>query len=73
MIVRNLHATANRQSRRRATVPMPGEDEVEEADGLTSPEPGPERLSILRDEARAAQAVGSVNEKCAPPPVRRAA
>jgi RNA polymerase sigma factor (sigma-70 family) len=50
-IVRNCHATAAKQRQRRGFVPLPDEDGGE-GEALVSAAPGPESLSMRRDEAR---------------------
>jgi len=51
-IVRNCHATAWREERRRAHVPLPEEDQAADADVLVAPGQDPERDSIRRDHER---------------------
>lgn len=51
-IVKNCHATAFRQSRRREFVPLPDEADPEDARIVTYPAPDPESASIQRDQGR---------------------
>ncbi len=51
-IVRNCHATAAKQRQRRGFVPLPDEQEMEEASALTATAPGPEAIAIGEDEGR---------------------
>ena len=52
-IVRNCHYTALKQRQRRATVPLPDEDEPQhEALALVADTPDPEFMAIRSDEAR---------------------
>ncbi|TLZ54482.1 MAG: sigma-70 family RNA polymerase sigma factor [Gammaproteobacteria bacterium] len=51
-IVRNCHASAHRQQQRRATVPLPGEDDEPAGSALPAPGPDPESASIGADEQR---------------------
>jgi RNA polymerase sigma-70 factor, ECF subfamily len=50
-IVRNCHASALRQQRRRGFVPLPQEHEPE-GDAMIATTPGPEAIAIGQDEAR---------------------
>jgi RNA polymerase sigma-70 factor (ECF subfamily) len=50
-IVRNCHASAMRQRRRRGFVPLPEEHEPE-GDAMIAAAPGPEAVAIGQDEAR---------------------
>lgn len=52
-IVRNCHATAHRQERRRAAIPLPEEGDIEHGDAMRATTPDPQRASIERDEERA--------------------
>jgi RNA polymerase sigma-70 factor (ECF subfamily) len=49
-IVRNCHATALRQQRRRAQVPLPEEHDALDAQALISNAPGPQEESIRHDQ-----------------------
>jgi RNA polymerase sigma factor (sigma-70 family) len=51
-IVRNCHATARRQQQRRAELPLPETDEREFEAATVASEPGPEGVSIERDQQR---------------------
>ena len=51
-IVRNCHASAHRQERRRAAVPLPEDTEAEAAEALAANTPDPETLTMWRDEER---------------------
>jgi RNA polymerase sigma factor (sigma-70 family) len=51
-IVRNCHSTAAKQQQRRAYVPLPEENDAQEAYAMTAATPGPEDASIRRDEQR---------------------
>jgi RNA polymerase sigma-70 factor (ECF subfamily) len=51
-IVRNCHATAFTQAKRRAFVPLPEEAEARDADAMTASTPGPESLAIRADDQR---------------------
>ena len=51
-IVRNCHATALRQRRRRGFVPLPEEHDAEEGAALTETAPGPEAMAIGADQGR---------------------
>lgn len=51
-IVRNCHATAHRQSARRAQVPLPEEHDPHDGHALIATTPDPERDSINRDDER---------------------
>jgi RNA polymerase sigma-70 factor (ECF subfamily) len=51
-IVRNCHATALQQQRRRAFVPLPEEHDPEFGSATIAPTPDPESASIERDEKR---------------------
>ena len=51
-IVRNCHATAHRQEKRRGTVPLPEESDVEDGHAMVANDPDPESVSILKDEER---------------------
>ncbi len=52
-IVRNCHATMYQQHKRRATVPLPEESDAQNAHVMVASDPGPESLSIHRDDERA--------------------
>jgi RNA polymerase sigma-70 factor (ECF subfamily) len=52
VIVRNCHYSAAKQRNRRGTVPLPEENDPGDAPAIVSQSPGPEGMSILRDEAR---------------------
>jgi RNA polymerase sigma factor (sigma-70 family) len=52
-IVRNCHATAQRQQQRRAAVPLPEESDTEHGYAMTATTPDPQHASIERDEERA--------------------
>ena len=52
VIVRNCHFSATKQKQRRATVPLPEESDAGDSEAMISQSPGPEKASILRDEAR---------------------
>jgi len=52
-IVRNCHATALKQQHRRAFVPLPEETDAQNGHAMVATEPGPESLSIRRDDGRA--------------------
>jgi RNA polymerase sigma factor (sigma-70 family) len=51
-IVRNCHSTAAKQQQRRAYVPLPEENDAQDADAMTAATPDPEDASIRRDEQR---------------------
>jgi RNA polymerase sigma factor (sigma-70 family) len=51
-IVRNCHATALKQRRRRGFVPLPEEQDLQEASAMTATAPGPEAVAIGQDEGR---------------------
>jgi len=51
-IVRNCHATAQRQRRRHVLVPLPPEDDTQDGEAMRAMGPGPEAASIERDEGR---------------------
>jgi len=51
-IVRNCHATQHRQSARRATQPLPDEEDAVTAAALIDPTPDPESASMARDAER---------------------
>ncbi len=51
-IVRNCHATAAEQQRRRGYVPLPEESDVQDAHAMTAATPDPQDASIRRDEQR---------------------
>jgi RNA polymerase sigma-70 factor (ECF subfamily) len=51
-IVRNCHLTAVKQQQRRAVVPLPDEDNPQDAQAMTATTPDPESASIRRDEER---------------------
>lgn len=51
-IVRNCHATAQQQQRRRGFVPMPEESDAQDGHALVANSPDPESASIRRDEQR---------------------
>ncbi|MEP6548594.1 MAG: sigma-70 family RNA polymerase sigma factor [Gammaproteobacteria bacterium] len=51
-IVRNCHSTALRQRQRRACVPLPEENDAQDAHAMTATTPGPEEASMRRDEQR---------------------
>lgn len=51
-IVRNCHATANRQSARRALVPLPEEHDPHDGHAMIATTPDPEHDSISRDDER---------------------
>jgi len=52
-IVRNCHLSAQRQTQRRGYVPLPQEHDAEDAYALVASAPGPEALTIRRDQERA--------------------
>jgi RNA polymerase sigma-70 factor, ECF subfamily len=52
VIVRNCHYDAAMQSKRRKTLPLAEEDDSEHGNALVSPNPGPENIADMRDEAR---------------------
>jgi RNA polymerase sigma factor (sigma-70 family) len=52
VIVKNCHFTAAEQLKRRATVALPDEDDLEDGDAMTSQMPGPESAALLRDEGK---------------------
>ena len=52
VIVRNCHFTAAKQRQRRATVPLPDENDVNDGEAMISQSPGPENVTQLRDEQR---------------------
>jgi RNA polymerase sigma-70 factor (ECF subfamily) len=51
-IVRNCHLTALAQRERRGLVPLPAEGDSPHSDALIAAAPGPESVSMRRDEAR---------------------
>jgi RNA polymerase sigma factor (sigma-70 family) len=51
-IVRNCHATAVKQQRRRAQVPLPEEHDPQDGDALIATTPDPESASMQQDEHR---------------------
>jgi RNA polymerase sigma factor (sigma-70 family) len=51
-IVRNCHATANRQAARRALVPLPEEHDPRDGHAMIATTPDPEHASISRDDER---------------------
>jgi RNA polymerase sigma factor (sigma-70 family) len=51
-IVRNCHSTALKQRQRRAFVPLPEENDVQDGHAMTATTPDPEDDSIRRDEQR---------------------
>jgi RNA polymerase sigma factor (sigma-70 family) len=51
-IVRNCHATAYQQRKRRATLPLPEEGDAQHAHAMVATEPDPENLSMQRDDER---------------------
>jgi RNA polymerase sigma-70 factor (ECF subfamily) len=51
-IVRNCHLTALAQRERRGFVPLPLEGDVDDGAAMVSPAPGPECVSMRRDEER---------------------
>jgi RNA polymerase sigma factor (sigma-70 family) len=51
-IVRNCHSTSAKQQQRRAFVPLPEENDVQDGAAMTASTPDPESLSIQRDEQR---------------------
>jgi RNA polymerase sigma factor (sigma-70 family) len=51
-IVRNCHSTALKQRQRRAFVPLPEENDAQDAHAMTATTPDPEDESIRRDEQR---------------------
>jgi len=51
-IVRNCHATAQRQQQRRATLPLPEENDAPEGYAMVDQAPGPERAAIQGDQER---------------------
>jgi len=51
-IVRNCHFTALKQQQRRASVPLPSEDEAFDSEAMSATTPDPESLAIDRDDAR---------------------
>lgn len=56
-IVRNCHFTAQRQQRRRAFVPLPEDYDEQDGDAMVAATPGPEEVSISRDQGRALERV----------------
>lgn len=56
-IVRNCHFTAQRQQRRRAFVPLPEDYDEQDGDAMVAATPGPEEVSISRDQGRALEQV----------------
>jgi RNA polymerase sigma factor (sigma-70 family) len=56
-IIRNCHFTAQRQQQRRAFVPLPEEYDEEDGDAMVASTPGPEAVSISRDQGRALERV----------------
>jgi RNA polymerase sigma-70 factor (ECF subfamily) len=52
VIVRNCHFTAAKQRQRRATVPLPEENDASDGEAMISQSPGPEGVTQLRDEQR---------------------
>ena len=52
VIVRNCHFTAAKQGQRRAAVPLPEEMDLEDDQAMISQDPGPEAVTMLRDETR---------------------
>jgi RNA polymerase sigma-70 factor (ECF subfamily) len=56
-IVRNCHFTAQRQQRQRASVPLPEEYDEEDGAAMVDATPGPEEVSISRDQSRALERV----------------
>lgn len=51
-IVKNCHLTALKQQQRRAFVPLPEEQDVQDGDAMIATTPDPESTSIRRDEER---------------------
>jgi RNA polymerase sigma factor (sigma-70 family) len=51
-IVKNCHLTAVKQQQRRAVVPLPEENDPQDAQAMTATTPDPESTSIRRDEER---------------------
>jgi RNA polymerase sigma-70 factor (ECF subfamily) len=51
-IVRNCHLTAAKQTQRRAAVPLPEENDAQEAAALTAATVGPEESAILSDQKK---------------------
>jgi RNA polymerase sigma factor (sigma-70 family) len=51
-IVRNCHASAYQQQKRRAAVPLPEESDAQDGHVMVTAEPDPETASILQDEER---------------------
>jgi RNA polymerase sigma factor (sigma-70 family) len=51
-IVRNCHATAYQQHKRRAALPLPEEDDAQHAHVMVAGEPDPESLTMQRDDER---------------------
>jgi RNA polymerase sigma factor (sigma-70 family) len=63
-IVRNCHATALQQARRRAFVPLPEEHDAEFGSATIAPTPDPESASIEGDEKRRlARMVAALSEE----------
>jgi len=52
VIVKNCHFTAAKQLKRRGTVALPEEGDLENGDAMISQMPGPESAALLRDEGR---------------------
>jgi RNA polymerase sigma factor (sigma-70 family) len=55
IIVRNCHLTGLAQRERRGFVPLPAEDDADDGSALVSAAPGPESVSMRRDEERSLQ------------------
>ena len=51
-IVRNCHLTAAKQTQRRAAVPLPEENDLQESSALISAAAGPEESTILSDQKK---------------------
>ncbi|HEY2678948.1 MAG TPA: sigma-70 family RNA polymerase sigma factor [Steroidobacteraceae bacterium] len=51
-IVRNCHLTAAKQTQRRAAVPLPEENDGQDASALVETAPGPEESTILSDQKK---------------------
>jgi len=56
-IIRNCHFTAQRQQQRRAFVPLPEDYDEADGDAMVASTPGPEAVSISRDQRRALERV----------------
>jgi RNA polymerase sigma-70 factor (ECF subfamily) len=54
-IVRNCHLTALAQRERRAFVPLPAEGDPQDGTAMVSAAPGPESVSMRRDEERSVE------------------